>query len=154
MSGEQPVPSQVQWPLCHPSPPTQSAGIEEAGPVLVLERRSTSPGLKSRGQGVNPLPQQQPWHCASVFTRKIGRRCVEPHSASQAHSACYWWVDCQRSGHPLRGTVSIAQPVPHIHYPLGGISVTSSREKGPACLPAFVTGAQGGEQNSEARQYF
>lgn len=96
----------------------------------------------------------QPWRCSSRLARKIGCRCVEPHSVSQAHSARCWWVDCQRGGHPLTDTMSIAQPVPCIHCPPRGISVSGFREKGPACLPVFVTGAQRGEQNCEARQYF
>lgn len=54
MSREQPVPLQAQRWLCHPCPPMQSVGTEGAGPVLGLERRPTSPALRSRGKGVNP----------------------------------------------------------------------------------------------------
>lgn len=58
MSREEPVPSQVQWPLYHPSPPLGSTGTEGAGPVLGLERRPTSPVLGSGGKGVKPTQQQ------------------------------------------------------------------------------------------------
>lgn len=35
-------------------------------------------------------PHTQPWHCASLPTRKIGCLYVEPHSASEAHSVQCW----------------------------------------------------------------
>lgn len=96
MSREQPVPLQVRghWVL-HVLP-------HEAQGLRVQEKITHLPRAQEQRERGETLPaagsHTQPWHCASLPTRKIGCHYVEPHSASEAHSVQCW------AGVAARGT--------------------------------------------------